>query len=185
MRRFLLLISLLLPISVVGEPCRTTVTSTGSATGNTAVTEPVVCLGSPTIEVTASAERTDTTESSYLFPFSDNETTRYTVAITYKNASFSGICVVKRMDGIIAGSMVNEFGIRAFDFKMSGNRRRVKLLNVMKPLDKCLIRKTIARDLKRLFSVTSVNEYVSMDGDKIIMRRPNRSYTFSKMNIPE
>lgn len=185
MRRFLLLISLLLPISVVGEPCRTTVISTGSATGNTAVTEPVVCLGSPNIEVTASAERTDTTGSSCLFLFSDNETTRYTVAITYKNASFSGICVVKRMDGIIAGSIVNEFGIRAFDFKMSGNRRRVKLLNAMKPLDKCLVRKAIARDLKRLFNAATSDEHVSVDGDKIIMRRLNRSYTFSKMNIPE
>lgn len=186
MRRFLLLISLLLPISVVGEPCRTTVTSTGSATGNTAVTEPVVCLGSPTIEVTASAERTDTTESSYLFPFSDNETTRYTVAITYKNASFSGICVVKRMDGIIVGSIVNEFGIRAFDFKMSGNRRRVKLLNAMKPLDKCLVRKAIAHDLKRLFAAENTDEYVSVDeGGAIIMQCPNRRYSFSKMNIPE
>ena len=121
----------------------------------------------------------------YLFPFDEGETVRYTVAITFKKASFSGICVAKRMDGVIAGSMVNEFGIRAFDFKMSGDRRRVKLLNVMKPLDKCFIRKTIARDLKRLFNSSVSDEYISVDGSKIIMRRPDRSYTFSKMNIPE
>ena len=83
-----------------------------------------------------------------LFPFDEGEAARYTVAITFKNASFSGICVIKRMDGVITGSVVNEFGIRVFDFKMTSGRRRVKLLNVMKPLDKCLIRKTIARDLK-------------------------------------
>ncbi len=163
MRRFLLSISLLLA-AVFSLDAR----------GVSVVTEPV--------EVTS---LTDATNVSFLFPFAGDESTRYTVAITFKNASFSGICVVKNIGTQIAGTIVNEFGIRAFDFTMSRDRRRVRLLNVMKPLDKCLIRKTIARDLKRLFSATSVNEYVSVDGDKIIMRRPNRSYTFSKMNIPE
>ncbi len=165
--------------SMVGEPCRTTVASTGAAIGEsviiqTSVTEPV--------EVTIQTEPTSTR---YLFPFDDEETTRYTVAITFKNASFSGICVARRMDGIIAGSIVNEFGIRAFDFKMSRDRRLVKLLNVIKPLDRCLIRRTIARDLKRLFNAATADGYVSVEDDKIIMRRPDRSYTFSKMNIPE
>ena len=147
------------------------VASTGSATRNISVTELV--------------EVTDTTESPYIFPFNDNEPTRYTVAITFKNASFSGICVVKQKDDIIVGTIVNEFGIRAFDFTVSLDRKHVKLLNVMKTLDKCLVRKTIARDLRRLFSSSSTDEYVSVEGVKIIMRRPNRSYTFSKMNIPE
>ena len=147
------------------------VASTGSATRNISVTELV--------------EVTDTTESPYIFPFNDNEPTRYTVAITFKNASFSGICVVKQKDDIIVGTIVNEFGIRAFDFTVSLDRKHVKLLNVMKTLDKCLVRKTIARDLRQLFSSSSTDEYVSVEGVKIIMRRPNRSYTFSKMNIPE
>ena len=121
----------------------------------------------------------------YLFPFDDGEAARYTVAITFKTASFSGICVAKRMDSIIAGSIVNEFGNRAFDFKMTSDRRRVKLLNAMKPMDKCLIRKMIARDLKRLFNSSANDEYIFVDGSKVIMRRPGRSYTFSKMNIPE
>jgi len=168
MRRFLLLISLLL-ISAFSSGAY--VASTGSATRNISVTE--------------LAEVTDTTESPYIFPFNDNEPTRYTVAITFKNASFSGICVVKQKDDIIVGTIVNEFGIRAFDFTVSLDRKHVKLLNVMKTLDKCLVRKTIARDLRRLFSSSSTDEYVSVEGVKIIMRRPNRSYTFSKMNIPE
>ena len=168
MRRFLLLISLLL-ISAFSSGAY--VASTGSATRNISVTELV--------------EVTDTTESPYIFPFNDNETSRYTVAITFKNASFSGICVVKQKDDIIVGTIVNEFGIRAFDFTVSLDRKHVKLLNVMKTLDKCLVRKTIARDLRRLFSSSSTDEYVSVEGVKIIMRRPNRSYTFSKMNIPE
>ena len=171
MRRFLLLISLLL---VAAFSSGASVASTGSATDVFPVTEPA--------EVTS---LTDTTNAPYLFSFEGEESTRYTVAITFKNASFSGICVAKRMDGIIAGTIVNEFGIRAFDFKMSENRHRVNLLSVMKPLDKCLIRKTIARDLKRLFNSSTADEYITVDGAKVIMRRPNRSYTFSKMNIPE
>lgn len=160
MRRFLLSISLLLA-AVFSLDAR----------GVSVVTEPV--------------EVTGTTETAYLFPFDGDESTRYTVAITFKNASFSGICVVKNIGTQIAGTIVSEFGIRAFDFTMSQDRRRVKLLTVMKPLDKCLIRKAIARDLKRLFNATTTDGYVSVDGEKIIMRRPSRSYTFSKMNIPE
>lgn len=163
MRRFLLSISLLLVAAFSSD-----------ARGTSVVTEPV--------EVTS---LTDATNVSFLFPFAGDESTRYTVAITFKNASFSGICVVKNIGTQIAGTIVNEFGIRSFDFTMSRDRRRVRLLNVMKPLDKCLIRKTIARDLKRLFNATTADEYVCVEGDKIIMRRPNRSYTFSKMNIPE
>lgn len=158
MRRFLLSISLLL-VAVFSLDAR----------GVSVVTEPV--------EVT--------TETAYLFRFDGDESTRYTVAITFKTASFSGICVVKNIGTQIAGTIVNEFGIRAFDFTMSQDRRRVKLLTVMKPLDKCLIRKAIARDLKRLFNATTTDEYVSVDGDKITMRRSSRSYTFSKMNIQE
>ena len=167
MRSFLLLISLLL-ISAFSSGAY--VASTGSATDVFLVTE--------LVEVTG-------TDAPYLFPFNDNEAVRYTVAITFKNASFSGICVVKQKDDIIVGTIVNEFGIRAFDFTVSLDRKHVKLLNVMKTLDKCLVRKTIARDLRRLFSSSSTDEYVSVEGVKIIMRRPNRSYTFSKMNIPE
>lgn len=163
MRRFLLSISLLLA-AVFSLDAR----------GVSVVTEPV--------EVTS---LTDATNVSFLFPFAGDESTRYTVAITFKTASFSGICVVKNIGTQIAGTIVNEFGIRAFDFTMNRDRRHVKLLNVMKPLDKCLIRKAIARDLKRLFNATTADEYVCVEGDKIIMRRPNRSYTFSKMNIPE
>lgn len=163
MRRFLLSISLLL-VAVFSLDVR----------GVSVVTEPV--------EVTS---LTDATDVSFLFPFAGDESTRYIVAITFKNASFSGICVVKNIGTQMAGTIVNEFGIRAFDFTMSQDRRRVKLLTVMKPLDKCLIRKAIARDLKRLFNATTTDGYVSVDGEKIIMRRPGRSYTFSKMNIPE
>lgn len=163
MRRFLLSISLLL-VAVFSLDAR----------GVSVVTEPV--------EVTS---LTDATNVSFLFPFAGDESTRYIVAITFKNASFSGICVVKNIGTQIAGTIVSEFGIRAFDFTMSQDRRRVKLLTVMKPLDKCLIRKAIARDLKRLFNATTTDGYVSVDGEKIIMRRPSRSYTFSKMNIPE
>ena len=158
MRRFLLSVSLLLA-AVFSLDAR----------GVSVVTEPV--------EVT--------TETAYLFRFDGDESTRYTVAITFKTASFSGICVVKNIGTQIAGTIVNEFGIRAFDFTMNRDRRRVKLLNVMKPIDKCLIRKAIARDLKRLFNATTTDGYVSVDGEKIIMRRPSRSYTFSKMNIQE
>lgn len=94
--------------------------------------------------------------------------------------------MVKNIGTQIAGTIVNEFGIRAFDFTMNSDRRRSQTAQRDETSqDKCLIRKAIARDLKRLFNATMTDGYVSVDGEKIIMRRPSRSYTFSKMNIPE
>ena len=165
MRNFLLLISLLLPLLVtaVAEP----------------VEAPAISQAPSTLEAPASPRDTA------LFPFPSASAARYNVTITFGSTSFSGICVVKRLDGHIAGSLVNEFGIRAFDFTMTSDRRRVKLLNITKPLDRCLVRKAIRADLRKLFTATSADDYVTFDGRTVVMRLRGRSYAFSKMKTQE
>lgn len=165
MRNFLLLISLLLPSLVT------------AATSVAGVAEPVEAV----VVRQAHQPEADT----LLFPFTSAAADRYSVAITFGSVSLSGICVIKRQEGRIAGSVVNEFGIRAFDFTMTPDRRRVKLLNIIKPLDRCLVRKTIRADLRKLFTATSADDYVALDGETVVMRLRGRSYAFTKMKTQE
>lgn len=59
----------------------------------------------------------------------------------------SGILITVDRGNEIAGSMVNEFGISAIDFKYDKESQKVKLTNVVKFLDKWYIRRVLAEDL--------------------------------------
>ena len=64
------------------------------------------------------------------FPDGEGERREYAVALGFGEARLSGICVVKYMEGEVVGSLLNEFGIRAFDFRYDPKRGRVRLSNL-------------------------------------------------------
>ena len=49
-------------------------------------------------------------------------------------------------------SVINEFGIKAFDAVYTGEKDRVKLENVIPPLNRWYVRKVIAKDMSFLFN---------------------------------
>lgn len=49
-------------------------------------------------------------------------------------------------------SIVNEFGIKMFDAKYSTTKQKTRLYNIIKPLNKRYVRKTIAHDMTLLFN---------------------------------
>lgn len=69
--------------------------------------------------------------------------------------TLTGICVVKRTDAGIVGSVVNEFGLHAFDMVEKG--RKLKVKNVMSMMDKWYIRKLLQNDLHILTSSGNIN----------------------------
>lgn len=78
---------------------------------------------------------------------------RYNTLIDFRGNGVSGICVLKlRDDGMLVGTLVNEFGIKAMDFTYSPTSGRVKLLNVIKFMDKWYIRKVVQQDLACMLS---------------------------------
>ena len=83
------------------------------------------------------------------FPVSDGETARYTTEIGINDAAITGILILKRQDGNLAGTLMNEFGIKAFDFTRK-KEGKIKLLNVIDMMDKWYIRYTLKRDLRFL-----------------------------------
>jgi hypothetical protein len=71
--------------------------------------------------------------------------------INYKTTLMTGIIICKKItDSSSAGSFINEFGIKGFDFTITDNQ--AKLGYTFKKLDKWYIRKTLETDLFFLFS---------------------------------
>ena len=75
----------------------------------------------------------------------------YRVRLRAAGRDLTGICVTKRVGDEWRGSLVNEFGSKAFDFVTTA--RRGTLLNVFPMMDRWYIRRTVAADLHFLFEV--------------------------------
>ena len=71
--------------------------------------------------------------------------------------TLTGICVVKRTDAGIVGSVVNEFGLHAFDMVEKG--RKLKVKNVMSMMDKWYIRRVLKKDLVQLMLRLQQGQY--------------------------
>lgn len=84
------------------------------------------------------------------FPSVDGERAKYAAYIEMPKAYVSGICVLLQEDGLIKGSLFNEFGITALDFTYNPQRDKIKLHSVMKMMDKWYIRKVLKKDLRQV-----------------------------------
>lgn len=124
----------------------------------------------------------------------DDQRNSYQVSIQAKGSPVSGICMLKKSADGWRGTLINEMGVKAFDFMIAGSK--CKLLNVIPVLDKWYIRKTLAADLYFLFEAdnpsasfqpkTSRNEQngtlcVDYKNKKSIARRPDGSVTMKNL----
>lgn len=82
-----------------------------------------------------------------LFP-QGTEKVKWNLTLTRGKMTFTGICVVKQTEEGMVGSVVNEFGIHAFD--MIGKRGRLKIKHMMPLMDKWYIQKILQNDLRIL-----------------------------------
>jgi hypothetical protein len=81
--------------------------------------------------------------------FDTVRTSGYQVRIRTEQAEVTGILIVKYMDGEWRGSLMNEFGLKAFDIVAS--EKKCRLQHVVPFLDKWYIRRTLERDFIYLF----------------------------------
>ena len=72
---------------------------------------------------------------------------KYAARIEMPRGHISGICVLMTEDGVIKGSMFNEFGISSMDFVYHRGEKKVKFVNVIKMLDKWYVRRVLGRDM--------------------------------------
>jgi hypothetical protein len=74
---------------------------------------------------------------------------RYKTTITAAGHQVTGIMMVKHDKNGWRGALMNEFGIKLFDFVCSGNECRA--IHLLPFLDRWYIRKTLAGDFRLLF----------------------------------
>ena len=81
----------------------------------------------------------------------DAQLNRYQVSIQVGGNQITGICMLKKDDNSWRGTLINEFGVKAFDFIVTP--KKCELLNTLSLLNKWYIRRTIADDLHFLFEI--------------------------------
>lgn len=89
-------------------------------------------------------------DTNSFLPSVDGEKKEYNSVIQFKSNTLTGICIIKKEEGEILGTFINEFGIKGFDFIYNIKKNNIKIVNAIKFLNKWYIKKTIKKDLKFL-----------------------------------
>lgn len=94
------------------------------------------------------------------FPFSFNEEglANYKLLMQFGENSITGLCILKAGEDVWKGSIINEFGIKAFDLTYQTKKQKVKLINVTSFMNKWYIKKIIRDDWKYLLSYPEYKE---------------------------
>jgi hypothetical protein len=126
-----------------------------------------------------------------LLPADTLVTKEYNMLMQVRGQEITGICVMNiAPENNIVGTVVNEFGVKAFDFTFS--QGKAKVLNVVGPLNKWYIRKVLRGDFAFILSNIDTNKDfikkkrrisflpngdISASNDRFKIR-----YTFTPMN---
>mgnify|MGYP003294572440 CR=1 FL=1 len=110
------------------------------------------------------------------YPANEGDKVRYNLQVEIRDSFLSGICIMVNNDGIIASSIVNEFGISLMDFIYSEQKDKVKLCNMIKPLDRWYVKRLLKRSLKGMLKAMK-------SGDTEYIDEKNRiKYVFTLNN---
>lgn len=94
-------------------------------------------------------------DSDYVMRCHTDSLTSYRLHMQARSANLDGVMAIKLIDGSIKGVVVNDFGIKAFAFSVSPNRKEVNLQDVMPMLNHWYIKRVLKNDLKLLFNATN------------------------------
>lgn len=84
------------------------------------------------------------------YPVNNGDKIRYDLQIEIRDSNLSGICIMINNNGIITSSIINEFGISLMDFTYSEKKDKVKIHNIIKPLDRWYIKRFLKRSLRNM-----------------------------------
>lgn len=118
---------------------------------------------------------------------------KYAMSISIgKRGGVTGICILRDSDAEVLGSVVNEFGIKAFDFVYNKKKDKTKLRNVIKMMNKWYIRKIVGSDLSVVIRENNTEKQLrkrrlTCGGDSIILEnmKYNITYKFHRIDDTE
>ena len=80
------------------------------------------------------------------------DTWEYHITINARGNEITGLCIMNvYTDNSIKGTIINEFGTKIFDFSCS-SKKKVKIENVIAPINKWYIRRVLKSDLAFILS---------------------------------
>lgn len=92
----------------------------------------------------------------------------YSFAFSKDNRpALSGIMMFEGGNDTIRAAVVNEFGVTALAIEYVASRRKMKICNIIKPLDRWYMRRTLSSDLRALLAA-------SVPEDSIVTYRNDR-----------
>lgn len=98
----------------------------------------------------------------------------YQLLMNVRGNNISALCIMEiaQEDNII-GTVVNEMGMKVFDFTLQ--RGKIKILNVIAPLNKWYIRKKLRKDFLYMIPL--------LDQEEKFFDKKQVKYTFTPMNL--
>lgn len=78
----------------------------------------------------------------------EDTVSRYSVQIDIRNAYISGVCIMRREPQQVTASIVNEFGVSALTYRYDRAKQKVKILSIMKKMDRWYVKRMLRKDLK-------------------------------------
>lgn len=97
-----------------------------------------------------------------------NETNHYKTTIEVGGNNITGIMMVKHINGEWRGSLMNEFGVKMFDF--ISTPEKCHILNMMPMMDKWYIKKMIADDFYLLFAADEQGSKVYQQSERSLQQ---------------
>lgn len=85
----------------------------------------------------------------------------YSITLDFAQMNLSGICAVCNRNDTIVGTIMNEFGVKAFDFSYNKTKQKTKLTNVVKMMNKWYLRKIISTDISILLRKNNTKKQLS------------------------
>ena len=75
---------------------------------------------------------------------------RYKVQIDIQDAYLSGVCIIRDVEGLLTGAVVNEFGVSAVTFRYNKTKDKVKILSLAAAMKRPGVKVLIKKDLRNI-----------------------------------
>ena len=83
---------------------------------------------------------------------------RYKVQIDIQDAYLSGVCIIRDVEGLLTGAVVNEFGVSAVTFRYNKTKDKVKILSLAAALKRPGVKVLLKNDLRNIMREYCLSE---------------------------
>ena len=83
---------------------------------------------------------------------------RYKVQIDIQEAYLSGVCIIRDVEGLLTGAVVNEFGVSAVTFRYNKTKDKVKILSLAAAMKRPGVKVLLKNDWRNIMREYCLSE---------------------------